>query len=466
MKIKSVILCAAATIFAAACNMEKDSELKVQAPDVECEVSFTAHTENAPDSKVALGTSSAGKPQTFWENGDRISVYSSAQEESSKAGFTFSTELEANASSADFKYAGEDFVEGNYIAVYPCLETSRAVNFTAQPDNQEPQNYEGNAYRIAESEIPSSQTLVAGGFDRSAMMMIAYAEESGDLNFKNAVALVKFKVSGSDIVSGRISAADKISGIYRADILAETLEPVMVDYKKSTSASVSFAAPDNAPFTPDVEYYVAVRPTALTEGFNVLLNDVVVMSYPEVKEFRRNTIYDLGTLASPEKMETMELYFDFTDATAMAGWPTVLEASTDPTAQFVCPYMIDGVTYEFISRQPVGAAGTNWPYFSSEEGAVILPKSRYLGLPAVDGYKLIKVKFVIRAGTAAKYIISRNVTSDSETPEIVSGGEEQSNSGATEFTFNLTGTEAGVQYWLRGKSKAPRITSMTLTYAK
>ncbi|MBO5808731.1 MAG: hypothetical protein J6R15_05220 [Bacteroidales bacterium] len=104
-------------------------------------------------------------------------------------------------------------------------EDKRAVNFTAQPDNRNPKNYEGNAYRIAQVEIPSSQILNAGGLDRNAMAMVAYAKETADLDFKNAVALVKFKVTDSDIVSGQISAADKISGIYRADILANTLEP-------------------------------------------------------------------------------------------------------------------------------------------------------------------------------------------------------------------------------------------------
>ena len=156
------------------------------------------------ETNAGLITAAAGIPPTFWSSGDKISVFSSGQTGSPLLGYEFFTTLDSSTSSKEDK---------------------RAVNFTAQPDNRNPKNYEGNAYRIAQVEIPSSQILNAGGLDRNAMAMVAYAKETADLDFKNAVALVKFKVTDSDIVSGQISAADKISGIYRADILANTLEP-------------------------------------------------------------------------------------------------------------------------------------------------------------------------------------------------------------------------------------------------
>ena len=167
----------------------------------------------------------------------------------------------------------------------------------------------------------------------------------------------------------------------------------------------------------------------------------------------------------PEPAE-LKLEFDFTDADAMKGWPQVLAASSDPAATFTCPYTIDGIVYDFISAQPIGASGLQWPYYNADEKAMVFPKSRYLGLPAVSEYKLIKVEFEIQAGTTSKYLIGTERTSDSETPGVVKGGEEQSDETKTKFIFELSETAPGAQYWLRCKSKAPRVTSMTLTYSK
>jgi len=166
-----------------------------------------------------------------------------------------------------------------------------------------------------------------------------------------------------------------------------------------------------------------------------------------------------------EQNKDLVLEFDFTSAAKMAGWPQSLAASNDPTTTFTCPYIIDGVTYNFISAQPTGASGLSWPYFNAEEKALVFPKSRYLGLPSVPGRKLTQVVFTLQAGTVAKYIIGTEVTSDSETPGIVKGGEEQSDESKTKFTFDLSETTPDTQYWIRCKSKAPRVTGMKLTYS-
>ena len=76
MKTNRLFLYAAALMVTAACAKEVAPEVvtpEINAP--EYAVSFTAFTENAPEAKATVGTSNAGKPQTFWEDGDKISVY-------------------------------------------------------------------------------------------------------------------------------------------------------------------------------------------------------------------------------------------------------------------------------------------------------------------------------------------------------------------------------------------------------
>ena len=170
------------------------------------------------------------------------------------------------------------------------------------------------------------------------------------------------------------------------------------------------------------------------------------------------------TPENPEQAE-LKLTFDFTNAEAMSGWPQEIAPSTDPAATFTCPYVIDGVTYNFISSQPLDVTSTNWPYFSADENAVVIPKQRCLGFPVVENRVLKQVVFTVNT-TTATYTVSTEVGSGSGEVTPVAGGEGQKDAEATEFTFNLTGTEAGTQSWLKVSGKAPRMTSMTLTYVK
>ena len=165
---------------------------------------------------------------------------------------------------------------------------------------------------------------------------------------------------------------------------------------------------------------------------------------------------------NPEPAE-LKLAFDFTKADAMAGWPKDITPSDNPAAQFTCPYVIDGVTYNFISSQPTEVTSTQWPYFSETEVAVVIPKQRCLGFPIVENRVLTQVVFTVNA-TAATYAVSPEVGVGSAAVTPVAGGENQKDEAATEFTFNLTGTQAGTQYWLKVTGKAPRMTAITLTY--
>lgn len=437
----------------------------VVTPEPEYAVSFTAYTEDAPDSKATIGTNSNNKPQTFWENGDVISVYSSGQTTNSKVGFPFSTQLSSNSTSAVFGYDGEDFVGGNYIAVYPYREAGRVVNFVAGPyGTGENLPYEGDAYRIAMSEIPSTQTLVEGGFDRSAMLMTAYTENPAELHFKNAVALVKFRVADNNVTSGEITTSEPISGRFRADLLLnDGCAPILIDYKETTYKYVKFTS--DAALATGTDYYIAVRPTELENGFKIILNDAIVKEYTSVSAFERNKIYDLGTLTIPsDAPKILTLNFDFTDAAAMAAWPTVEDLTTlgkDDTYQMPCPYTLDGVQYTFISSQPKDVTTKKWPYFVEESGnnRVVIPNQRYLGLPVIDGYNLTRVSFTVVSGNNSAYVVSDEVASGSDAPNSVGGATQSGKQGT--YTFYL---ECAEQCWIKVGKAAAAISNMTLTY--
>lgn len=458
---------AAASIVVSACTVELIPETSITDTN-ENAVVFTASFEQAPvqGSKAVLDLNGSGKPQTFWEDGDAISVYSSGVSESGTVtSFKFITTLESNSVSATFKYTGEETLSsGKYLATYPYREGSRGVNFTVTP------------YRIAAVDVPENQTLIAGTFDRKASPAVAFASEgSTNLSFKNAAALLKFRVADEGIVGGRIeaNAADAISGRFRADIDAETMEPVLETYSATGVAQqkfIEFTIDGSTPLSTGTDYYVAIRPTTLTSGLRIFLDGREVKTL-NVSQIQRNTIYNLGTLTMPAAQEEKVLEFDFT-VDPLEGWPT----SGGSHHGKVCYYPLSGTDYSFILTDCEGATKCQTYWANNDPGnrLVLAAQYRYLGLPVISGYKLTKVKCVnIRlsaSGTPAspKMGITHAITSSATAAaaeDYVSGGEIQTWAGAGggTYTYNLSDTDDVTQYYIYALAKGA-IATLTLTY--
>ena len=161
---------------------------------------------------------------------------------------------------------------------------------------------------------------------------------------------------------------------------------------------------------------------------------------------------------------SITLEFNFLNPDALTGWPTEEKSQTDPAAQITLPYVLDGVTYNFISSRPLNVTSLGWAYNRGD--GLFNPKQCYLGFPVVEGYALTTVHYTIGANNGANYMITGAIAEGTADPVPVGGGETQSDSSATEFTFNLTDTVPGTQYWIKVWSKPSIMTSMTLTYSK
>ena len=161
---------------------------------------------------------------------------------------------------------------------------------------------------------------------------------------------------------------------------------------------------------------------------------------------------------------SITLEFNFLNQDAMAGWPTEEKSQTDPAAQITLPYVLDGVTYNFISSRPLNVTSLGWSYNRGD--GLYIPKQCYLGFPVVEGYALTAVHFTLGSNNAANYMITGAIAEGTADPVPVAGGETQSDSSATEFTFNLSDTAPGTLYWIKAWSKPSIMTSMTLTYSK
>ena len=465
MNNKRYIFYAAAALLLAACAKDgkpAGGEVPVSG------FSFQAEWESLPVSKAVLGQNDAGKPKTIWESGDQITVYSNgdgADLSASRAGFAFTT---TDATSpATFTYAGDDFADGDYLAIYPAATAKRTVNYT----NTE------TGYRMAAVDVPTEQTLVSGSFDRKVAIAIAYAKKgSTSLSFKNAVALLKFRVADADVTSGSVyvGGGDVISGRYRADINPETTVPTLTVYSTtgvSQSDHVNFSLEGGAALTPGVDYYVAVRPTVIASGLGIILNEKEVKNFTseQLGELKRNTIYNLGTLSVPSgEVETMTLDFDFT-VTPFTGWPTA-DKYTHKDGGVSCVYPLGGTDYTFVLADCDGA-GSARVYWGSGK-LVIASYYRYVGLPAISGYKLVEVACTNVSGNkTAVFQIVKSITSSAVHPaasEIVDGGGSQTwsqNAGAV-YTYSLRNTAANTMYYLYCRATGGAVSHIALTYEK
>ena len=460
MKHSYLYLSAAAALVLAACTQEIVPQEQIvpedNTPVVAGPTSFKVTFESDPDTKTVIGLNGDGKPQCFWENGDAISVYSSADTDlSAAAGHKFTTTLSANALEATFDWDGEGSVpSGDYLATYPNRTAARGVKFTVSP------------YRVAAVDVPQAQTLVAGTYDKKACPMTAFAAEgSSTLEFKNAAAMLKFRVSENNIVAGRIvvDEGDKISGRFRADIDVTTHIPDLVTYTGQTYYNyIDFTIDGSTALSTGTDYYVSIRPTTLTSDLKIYLNGnlVKVINASDLAEIQRNKIYNLGTLAIPAIPQEKKLTFDFT-GTPFTGWPTAKDQlSTNQAGGLGCVYPLYGTDYTFTLADCSGASGRRvyWSTTATYGHRIVFENAeRYFGFPAIPGYRLKHVTCTsaqlndASASTKPQMGIVASVLASGSAQTYISGGELKTwaaGNNHESYDYELSGTEANTIYYL------------------
>lgn len=437
------------------------------------DVVFVAYS--SPDPKAVFGDIVDNKLKTLWENNDAISIYDYSTTQDVRPSYIFRTSLESNASSAEFTYT-QNYGEfaymypSRYLAIYPHTESNRVVNFEASTVA----GYDDDvlAYRMAAVDVPSSQILVKNSFDRSSRVMLAYAENY-KLFFRNAVSMVKFKVAGSGICYGAITTLNNepIGGRFRAHIMVDSDDVLLYDYSEITSATVNFCTGSlSSPMAQETDYYVSVRPVDLANGFKISLNGKVVSTVSTVDNafFQRNNVYDLGTLSYAEDSDDRILNVDFSITSEMQGWPTTnqpdgAEVSTVLEASY------DG--YKFTLQNPTDAQDVNFPYISN--GLLYIKSYRFLGLPAIEGYKLSAVT-IVNASSNAHHDrtvgVTTKVSAQTDQGEVgqvfVAGGASQAVGDNTNrvYSYILDDTSANTRYYLRAGKRDIAISNLILRY--
>ena len=275
-RIYSLIAVALTLLTAVSCVQEivKEDQLHDAA------VVYKAIADGA-DTRAVLGTNEAGRPQSMWENGDKITVYNGVR------GYEFTTSAEDGSPVADFVYEGSDFTADNgVIAIYPAGDYETSI--------------EGKTINVA---IPYNQYAVDGSYDRNAVPAVACSKDHS-LQFKNAAALLKFKVGRSDVsaVSFTSKGGEIVSGTITCsfDSDGESCEFNIGTPWVDGSNIVFLHSPESSNFEVGKTYYMSIAPNTFEYGFVIHLDagetSVFSKEYDQSITINRNTILDLGTL--------------------------------------------------------------------------------------------------------------------------------------------------------------------------
>lgn len=168
--------------------------------------------------------------------------------------------------------------------------------------------------------------------------------------------------------------------------------------------------------------------------------------------------------------EPIVLSFDFS-GTPLTGWPT--ETGTG-TAE--CVYSIEGKNYTFVLTAD-GQATNRFPYWKEGTG-IVITKYRYIGLPAIEGYRLTKVvatnaKVADAESKYGKAGVANQVENIAGAPDAdgghgyVKGGEPQVWSELADYTYELGGTTMNTVYYLISlQTYGSFLKAVTLTFEK
>ncbi|MGM9742769.1 MAG: hypothetical protein ACI3ZC_06890 [Candidatus Cryptobacteroides sp.] len=397
-----------------------------------------------------------GGSKVVWDKDDNIDVFFNDGGAWKSSVFTAAEE----GASVPFKGDGITYGDGVY-AMYPADAAAKM-----------------EIPGTVSTSISSAEQAVADG-TYAAGINIAIGKSLSDkeIRFANVGSLLKFRLTQerADTISRIVICANG-----GESIAAEgTVSVAWNDGQASVSPDDGCGSgnitltPAAGAFNTGDTYYVWVLPGVYDKGISITLFS---KSGLEAKKAgtsaltaQRSGVMDLGEIGGLDFKERetvkMSLTFDFTTKPG-EDWPTA-DKWKDAPGDSTCIFNLDGVAYKFILTDVGGATAARVCW--NEKGyVVLLASSRYLGLPAIEGWRLIRFSGVHATGNSSKRfgaITTKVRESTTDTEEYAPGGEPfgWAVQGET-YVYNLHDTEAGKVYYFACTGGGIGISTMTLTY--
>ena len=431
----------------------------------------------APETRIDFGALSAGERSLTW-SATGEAVWVGEFKDGVHSQHTTSTGYEVDAlddSKAVFQYALDADAEAatyDYAVIYPSVRS-----FSTQ--------FESHAGKISYGMDASVvQKPTASGPDSNCMVLTAlskgHSSQQGhvDLSFEHQTAYgrMTFKnfpaLAGGetlDLVTVTTPSGKNLTGRRWQDISTGDITPHSATPFNYARISCENLTPNTTAF--DVWFSCFPVDLAIDEVLTVTAK-TSLNTYEAVIALKKAFSLTKGAVSAFtvdwSKYQNKVLSFDFS-GTALDGWPTSSRSETTN-----CVYTLNGENYTFVLTA-AGDISSGFPRWKSGTG-LVLTRRKYIGLPAISGYKLTKVVATNAGADANSYVgVANQVEATSITPSddgghgFVTGGNLKTwnTTADTDYTYTLSGTSAGTVYYLYGHTTTGSfIKALTLSYEK
>ena len=252
------------------CSSSDDAVEEIKEESKLVPMTFTATQENNAETRSALNSEN----KVVWQENDAISIFDGAgNQQFTLTGAATEGIFSGNASSTATKFT----------AVYPYTEGATL----------------GEDGSVSGITLPAEQTATAGSFDPNAALMMAVSttDKKYNLDFKNAVSLVKVttEFACKSIV---LSANENIAGTGK--LTYNSGEP-SITFESNQSQTVTLKPATDGDVIEAGTYYIVV-PSITLNGFTITFTDENDKEYTrkstKSNTFNRSRIKDLGEFAT------------------------------------------------------------------------------------------------------------------------------------------------------------------------
>lgn len=399
-------------------------------------VNFGAEASITCPTKATLTTEDEKLFTSAWENGDALSVeYISPETADNKI-------ITATWNGTSFEANGLPNETGawDYTACYPKPdEKDNHIDFGAN------RTQKGNAYN-------SIYDVMIG--NKSTKNSAAGKDDDGSdivFNMKRQTAVAYFHLTGGPAEEQLVSATLSVEGGFIASQHAYISNFAFAPSQDLNEITITFDE-GTAPNASDFQLWFNVLPTKYTKMTLAVETTGHTMTIsrntPEKDEYVAGNLYKVVKAIPAEKWVSKAAYtggdlvFDF-KTVQPKGWPTTSTTASEGTYK----YAINGVDYSFIHGTGIYCAGT-----TPTSAYLMIAKSSSLGLPAIMGYRLVKVVGTLNDTGSPSTQAQISITNGTD---VVSGGTAQTwNTKGADYTYTLTETEENTIYYLSVSSTA------------
>jgi len=410
----------------------------------------------------------------MWKTGEAIVLFSRTGEEYSSHKFTCDSD---STKTAVFKGDGGIAIDANAYVLYPYSETAE-VDCTA-------------GVKIKTNLSTISQKVYPDTFVDGLNIAVGQCTKDRTVTMKNVGTLLKFTLTQEGVDTLRcieiVSNGGEVIAIDGpATIDWNGGEPTVAPGIGASTSDVITLLPGNGTFEADSTYYVWVTPGTLASGITVNLYSHKLYKAPKAGTSAlvavRNQIVDLEQVKdlvySKPVVETKTIEFDFT-GTPQEGWPTKdkwVTVEVAPVPDSTCCYKkSETESYPFViaACRAAKEARIAWATAEKGTGLTLYAAQRFLGLPAIEGYRLAEVHCVqgtLPRSSRKGAICDRITETTAEAYSTVDGSEPMGGThqvwDVENLHYYLRTTEKGKVYYLTCTAGGIGSKKITLVYTK